>query len=173
MKKFKSIHLMFVAVFATAAMFYLNSCVKDPCKDVVCQNGGTCLSGTCSCATGYEGTNCETAMRDKFINASGYSAVENGSASGASTYTLNITTNSNSVDKVYISNVWSTFQNTVNATISGSTITFARQSPDNDGFYVEGNGTISGNSITVSYTVTDETSTPIVTDNVTGTWTKK
>ena len=40
------------------------SCKKednDPCKDKVCMNGGTCVDGTCVCANGYTGANCETA----------------------------------------------------------------------------------------------------------------
>lgn len=30
-------------------------------------NGGICDEGTCECATGYEGSMCETAIRDKMI----------------------------------------------------------------------------------------------------------
>ena len=41
--------------------FYLDT---DDCAGVTCQNGGTCNDGvnayTCTCASGYEGTNCET-----------------------------------------------------------------------------------------------------------------
>ena len=32
----------------------------DPCADVVCQNGGSCVDGTCICPEGYTGPNCET-----------------------------------------------------------------------------------------------------------------
>ncbi|MEQ8324046.1 MAG: calcium-binding EGF-like domain-containing protein [Vicingaceae bacterium] len=31
----------------------------DPCETVICLNGGTCVSGTCSCPKGYEGVQCE------------------------------------------------------------------------------------------------------------------
>ena len=41
--------------------FYLDT---DDCAGVTCQNGGTCNDGvnayTCTCAAGYEGTNCQT-----------------------------------------------------------------------------------------------------------------
>ena len=40
--------------------FSLLAC-KDPCKDIVCNNGGDCLNGTCYCPTGYSGTHCEIA----------------------------------------------------------------------------------------------------------------
>lgn len=38
-----------------------SSCTKkkiDPCERVSCLNGGTCAGGTCSCPTGFTGTNC-------------------------------------------------------------------------------------------------------------------
>ena len=31
-----------------------------PCQGVVCQNGGRCSGGTCTCVHPYTGTNCET-----------------------------------------------------------------------------------------------------------------
>lgn len=31
----------------------------DPCMKIYCYNGGTCADGTCICATGYIGRNCE------------------------------------------------------------------------------------------------------------------
>lgn len=47
-----------------ALSLLLVTCKKDPCKDVVCQNGGTAVSAgktcTCDCPPGYEGEFCET-----------------------------------------------------------------------------------------------------------------
>ena len=46
----------------------LSSCKKDPCKDITCQNGGTCNdTGLCECAAGYEGTMCEVAIAKRFV----------------------------------------------------------------------------------------------------------
>ncbi|MEO0571601.1 MAG: DUF6055 domain-containing protein [Bacteroidota bacterium] len=32
----------------------------DPCADIDCQNGGSCIEGTCTCPDGFEGQFCET-----------------------------------------------------------------------------------------------------------------
>lgn len=39
-----------------------NGTPANPCSSVVCQNGGTCSNGKCSCPTGYTGDHCETAL---------------------------------------------------------------------------------------------------------------
>ncbi|NCG30359.1 MAG: hypothetical protein GWP27_07820 [Bacteroidetes bacterium] len=43
--------------FSLLFVGFLSSC--NDCKDVVCDNGGTCDDGICLCRTGYSGTNCE------------------------------------------------------------------------------------------------------------------
>lgn len=30
----------------------------DPCDNITCLNGGSCVNGTCECPTGYEGADC-------------------------------------------------------------------------------------------------------------------
>ncbi len=47
----------------------LTSCKKDPCKNVTCQNGGTCTDGNCQCALPWEGARCDVDGRDKFVGA--------------------------------------------------------------------------------------------------------
>jgi hypothetical protein len=56
--------LLLFSVFATTTIFF-PSC--NPCAGVVCQNGGVCQNGDCSCPAGYEGNFCEISSRDKFI----------------------------------------------------------------------------------------------------------
>lgn len=48
--------------------FYLSGCKQDPCEEVECLNG-TCDSGSCICEPGYEGEDCGTLSRDKFLHS--------------------------------------------------------------------------------------------------------
>lgn len=55
MKKILSIFLLLSVMAA--------GCKKeeDPCEGISCQNGGSCVSGTCNCVNGYTGEFCQTA----------------------------------------------------------------------------------------------------------------
>ena len=166
MKKIKA--LLYIAIVATTLSVALISCTPDPCKDVVCQNGGTCLEGTCDCADGFVGTFCEGAL------VGNYNVSENSFTTGASSYVSGYTVSGSNVQ---ISNFWGTFVNKVNATVSGSTITIANQEPDSDHYFVSGSGTITtdaNNKVNIAYTYSvikkDSTeTTTLATDNVTGT----
>lgn len=46
-------------IYILATTMLLIGCKKDECENAVCLNGGTCISGTCSCPDGYYGVNCE------------------------------------------------------------------------------------------------------------------
>lgn len=48
----------FIVLFIFSFLVYA-ACQKDKCKDVQCQNGGTCNEGVCNCPDGYSGTYCE------------------------------------------------------------------------------------------------------------------
>lgn len=119
------------------------------------------------CDPGYEGANCATETRAKFIGS--YSASENGSVTGAANFSLTIVNNPTDVTKIRITNFWDNFVNPVNAVVSGNSITIPSQIPDNDGYAVSGTGTINGTTITITYVVVNQG----LTDNVTGTWSRQ
>jgi hypothetical protein len=166
MKKLKTILLAGVltaGIFSTAVF---TSCNGDACADVVCSNGGSCVDGTCACPTGYEGTKCETESRTKFTKSWACSDIT-GSAP-ALVYNC-VISNGVNVTSVIISNTFSSnfFANTISATVNGNTITIPQQTPDNNGVKVSGSGTISGNKINWTYTLTSATNQVL---NYTGTW---
>ena len=74
-------------VFVFIAVFNI-SCTQDKCKSITCSNGGVCNTGSCTCPTGYEGTNCESLSRDKFTG--NWNVFEKGSASLAAQYPIHI-----------------------------------------------------------------------------------
>ncbi|MCY7410082.1 MAG: calcium-binding EGF-like domain-containing protein [Chitinophagales bacterium] len=168
MKKVSIFSASFLSAIAFATVMFFNACTSDPCKDIVCMNGGTCISGTCDCTTGYEGTDCSTESRTKFAGT--WTAADACSSSGTSSYIVTMSNGATVVD-VNITNFWDVFANSVKATVNGSTISIASQEPDNDGFKVSGQGSISGNNITWSYTI-DGSSAGSGVDVCTSTWTK-
>jgi hypothetical protein len=186
----KKINLLFVALLG-AMTLTLTSC--DDCKDVTCENGGTCAegvcecpadyygdmcevhcvngsyaSGACGCEAGYEGDACDVESRADMLAK--YGVTDNCSASGQSTYECTIASSSIAVDGVLIGNFWGVFVNDVKGTVSGDKITIAEQDPDSDGYKVSGSGTITGTTFDFSYSIIDPAGEV---DNCTGTWTKK
>lgn len=153
----KKLFRTFLAVAAFAALTGVSSCTKV-------------------CDTGYEGDKCDVQIREKFtgVVSTTYRAIEDGSNSSPADYTIVISKSNSDIQKILITNMWDLFTNNVVATVDGNEFTIASQEPDNDGFVVQGSGTISGDVITVNYSVTDNNSTPATTDVITnGTWTKQ
>lgn len=159
-----------LALALTALM--IPSCGGDKCPDT-CGNGVCLEDGACDCDPGYEYDEdgiCTILTQDKFKGI--FTVSENCSNNP---YQVEIVTNAD-VTKVGIKNFWDVFQNQVIASISGTTVTIARQEPDNDRFFVEGTGTLSTNAggkavITLTYTVRDESVTPNDVSNCTATYT--
>jgi hypothetical protein len=155
MKSFKQIALSaFITISAFGAVLY-TSCNKDECKDVVCQNGGTCSGGTCTCATGYEGNNCETKSNAKFVKTWTASDKEASTTVTLPTYTSGIIAGTG-VTEIKISKFSDAyFTNDVTATVSGNVASIASQQPDNDGYYVTtGTGTYDPTTKKISWTYT-------------------
>lgn len=56
--------LLFQLFIASFLLVGLTNC--DKCKDVSCDNGGTCIDGKCQCPLGFSGSSCE--FEDKCLS---------------------------------------------------------------------------------------------------------
>lgn len=130
------------------------SCIACPtCSDGI-QNqnetaidcGGVCSA--CPCPYGYEGTNCTTEVRSKFLGQ--FQGPETCTV-GNDNYILTITISSADIGKVIFSNVYNQAFNAI-ASVSGTSFTVASQTVATN-VTVSGTGTISGNTLTFTYII--------------------
>lgn len=163
------------AAFFTLGAFSLatyTACTKDekdPCLNVKCLNGGTCASGLCNCATGYEGDSCSIVSRTKFLG--NWTAKDSFNNTATGTYTAAISA-ATEITGVFIGNFSKGFfLADVKATISGNTLTIQRQQPDNDTFFVTGSGTYNPGANTISIQYELENPAGVV-QTYSGTWSK-
>jgi len=156
-------HLVFALLAVTT--FSLASCKKDKCKDKTCQNGAPCVDGTCNCTTGFSGENCEIVNRAKLRST--YNVNES-CPSGNFTYQITISNSSTGADKVLISN-FGGYGVSVTATASGNSLNVATQQVDISGNSAtfSGSGQLSGNILTLSYTISGGGSSESCTMNCT------
>ncbi len=172
----KSKSLIAAVLLLGAISFGLQSCTKDPCENVVCQNGGVSEADgeecVCECDLGYEGDRCETEERAKFLAT--YTVSERQNSGVPYSFTAGIVPLSSDVRKVALTGFSDgLFASPIIATISGTSISIANQDPDSDGYFVEGSGTILNDVINLSFTIRgDDGSGNIVTDNYQSQWTK-
>lgn len=161
-----TLKLVVFSMVITLPLFVLNSCKKDPCKDVTCENNGTPTEDgedcKCVCGTAYEGERCETLVRAKFIgNFNGTEAC----TTGNDTYAVTVTAGSGDGD-VIIGNLYNAgfF---VNAQVNDNGgLTIPSQSFGTG--QISGSATINGNTLTVNFVVTAGGAS----DTCTGTYTK-
>lgn len=147
-KLFKS----FMTIAAFSALTIVSSCTK-------------------TCDEGFEGDKCDTEIRAKFID--NYDVSESKNSNAPYSYTTSITTSSANVLQVNISELGGNFFNSsVKATVDGTSLTIASQDPDSDGYTIAGSGTISNNTVSLTYTITGEDGGgSVVTDNYSATLT--
>jgi len=165
----KKINLLMVALIG-AMTLTLTSC--DECKDVTCENGGTCTegvcecadnyygdacetqcvngtyaSGTCGCDAGFEGDACDTESRTNWVGDF------NGDDNCGFTYESTISNGTES-DEVNISNFAGFDVSIVGSIANGSDLTIDTQT-DASGRVFSGTGTLAstGNTVTLNYTV--------------------
>jgi hypothetical protein len=129
-----------LSLTAFVSVAYL-SCNRDKCKTIVCSNGGVCNGGSCTCVLGYEGPDCSTRSRDKFIGI--WNVTEKGSASTVKQYQTTIDSGVNITD-IIIKNCYNYFTVNVNASVSGDTMFIYPQ--NYQGKYIDGIGVVTSNA---------------------------
>lgn len=156
MKNFSLTALLSLSLFGAVTF---TSCSRDECKDVVCQNGGTCNEddGSCACPTGYEGDLCATRVADKFVGT--WTATETCGTTPGTPYQVTITAaGATNPTQILINNLGdygcTTGGNIVfTGNVNGS-MTFTIN--DNKcGYQMNATGTLSSNgSLSITYTAT-------------------
>lgn len=67
MKNWKTLLLTVFSFFAIGSMVVFNSCEKEPCMVLKCENGGACSNGFCQCPVGWEGAECTIPASSRFL----------------------------------------------------------------------------------------------------------
>ncbi len=154
MKTSTSIKTIFLLIFmALGTSVLLNSCKDDdPCDGVDCLNGGICNDGTCTCLIGYEGSNCGTEIRNKFLAA--YNCTN--TCFPGTSYSSSASPSAVDVSKFIITNMGNVGGLDVVAKATGGTIFVIENQTvtDNDGdsWTMSGQGSLVGNVITANIT---------------------
>lgn len=154
MKQIKQIALSVILTISAFGAVVYTSCNKDECKDVVCQNGGTCTEGKCTCVTGYEGTNCETKSRDKFIGT--YAGTEICTV-GSDSYSVIVSANSDAI-KLTMTGLYNdptAPYTAICSMIAVDSFSFSGSSSASAAVVFSGTGKLTGNSLKITYTVTN------------------
>ena len=162
---FKTILISALATFSAFISVAYLSCNRDKCKTIVCANGGVCNGGACICPSGYEGSNCETVSRFKFLG--NWSVFEKGSITPTQQYPINIKEGANITD-VLIYNFYNFFLTPVKGYVTADTLYIPNQ--QYQGKVLVGQGVISTSVtyvqyglITMKYEIVD-TATQLVND---------
>ena len=116
----------------------------DKCKSVACHYGGACdsNSGKCICLPGYEGANCETVSRDKFLGS--WNVSEKGSVTQATHYMISIQ-KSTQITDIVIENFYNYFFTPIKGYVTGDTLYILTQ--QYEGKQVLGTGYIYSDSV--------------------------
>lgn len=173
MKSFKNIALSAVLAMGAFSAVTYTACTKDECKDVVCNNGGTCVSGNCNCPTGYEGEKCDTRSNTKFAGT--YNAEETCGGTNSPAYQVTITASASNPTQVLINNLGN-YGCSIGGTITFNGSVNAAQLTVNDtkcGYAMSATGNYSNGVLTIQYSAVYTVNGSTTTDNCTATLTKQ
>ncbi len=135
--RLKTIFLSAISVISAFSFVTLTSC-DDKCKTISCAYGGICNEGKCLCKSGYEGPQCETLMRKKFLDT--WVVTETGTITDSRQYSLVIEGQDGNESGVRIKNFYNNnLSAPVNAFVrNGDTLTIGLQTIDKYSIVGEG-----------------------------------
>jgi hypothetical protein len=111
-------------VAAFISLTSTTSCNRDKCKTIVCAHNGVCDGGICLCPAGYEGSNCETVSRDKFLG--NWTVFEKGSVTNSAQYGVTIGPAAD-ISHISITNFYNYFRTAVDGYIVRDTMYIPNQ----------------------------------------------
>ena len=122
--RFKTIILSALGALSAFTAVTVSSCNEDKCKAIVCAFGGVCTDGQCLCPSGYEGNQCETVTRQRYMGV--WNVTEDGTYTNATQYTISVEPGPN-ISELRIKNFRNKFAEEVQAFVKGDTITIPNQ----------------------------------------------
>lgn len=136
--RLKTILLSAIGAISAFSLVTLTSC-EDKCKTISCAYGGVCSEGRCLCKSGYEGPQCETLMRKKFLGT--WVVTETGTISDARQYSVAIEGQDGNESGIRINNFYNNkLSAPVNAFVRRDTFNVVLQ--DIDKYTIVGEGWI-------------------------------
>lgn len=135
--KARFLYSLFTAFSTLTVLSGLTSCNPDKCQAIACAYGGICQDGKCICADGYEGYQCETEMRARYLGI--WTVTEDGTISNAAQYAVAVT-RGDKPREIRIANFYNAITQPVKAYVSSDTVTIPMQAVNR--FRVQGRGQI-------------------------------
>lgn len=126
--RLKIVMLSALGAMAAFSAVTISSCKEDKCKAIVCAYGGVCSDGQCLCQSGYEGPQCATITRERYIGV--WHVTEDGSYSNATQYTVAVERGAN-ITELRIKNFRNSFSEDVQAYVKGDSISIPDQVVNN------------------------------------------
>ncbi|MEZ5047289.1 MAG: hypothetical protein R2831_09900 [Chitinophagaceae bacterium] len=165
MKQWFTFFTTSIVVLFTFSIVFFQSCKKkdikyndtttvQPCKDVVCFNGGNCFNGLCQCPDGFEDAHCSTKWSAKFIGS--YDVLDDCNTN-SNLYTVFIGDVSGDATQLRLNNLGVLCSNAIiNATITPEKTSFVIPMQNTcANYYVSGQGNYFEGSINISLSYRD------------------
>ncbi|RMG72623.1 MAG: hypothetical protein D6722_05130 [Bacteroidetes bacterium] len=133
-------------------------CKPDPCAEVACENGGTCMEGSCECPEGFSGDHCELFDYSQYLGT--YQVAYGGCFSTSPNHTVAIEQVSSDSREVYLYRLGDyacpAGELRLTGSLSGQQLSLPEQSVDCGGivYTFRGEGAlVGGGQLSLSFTV--------------------